>query len=97
MEVMRTERSKNEDVKEQHKIVKRLEKDGMTYGWHIAMKSNRISDSREYVNYRNGKTVVEEYKLDRLPKAAQSFVKEHEESIFTDERESTGFAVYIYR
>lgn len=79
------------------KFIKRLEKDGMTYGWHIAMKSNRISDSREYINYRNGRTVAEEYKLDRLPKAVQSFVKEHEESIWTDERESTGFAVYIYR
>lgn len=79
------------------KFVKRLEKDGMTYGWHIAMKSNRISDSREYINYRNGRTVAEEYKLDRLPKAVQSFVKEHEESIWTDERETTGFAHYIYR
>lgn len=27
------------------KFVKRLEKDGMTYGWHIVMKSNRISDN----------------------------------------------------
>jgi len=79
------------------KFVKRLEKDGMTYGWFVSMKSNRISDCREYINYRNGRTVVEEYELDRLPKTVRDFVESHEESIFTDERETTGFATYIYR
>lgn len=76
------------------KFVKRLEKEGTTYNWFVKMKDGTAHD---YINYRNGRTVAEEYKLDRLPKAVQSFVKEHEESIWTDERETTGFAHYIYR
>lgn len=78
-------------------FVKRLEKDGMTYCWFVSMKSNCISDAREYINYRDGKTVAEEYKIDRLPKAVQDFVKDNQESIWTDDKEATGFAVYIYR
>ena len=75
-------------------FVKRLEKDGMTYNWFVKMKDG---DAHDYINYRDGRTAVEEYKADRLPKAVQSFVEDHPESIWTDERESTGFAVYIYR
>lgn len=75
-------------------FVKRSEKDGMTYNWFVKMKDGQGHD---YINYRNGRTVAEEYNIDRLPKAVKSFVEEHNEGIWTDERESTGFAVYIYR
>lgn len=75
-------------------FVKRLEKDGIIYSWFVKLKDGTAYD---YINYRNGRTVAEEYSIDRLPKAVQGFVKEHKESIWTEERESTGFAVYIYR
>lgn len=81
-------------AKKNIRFVKRIEKEGTTYNWFVKMKDGTAHD---YINYRNGRTVAEEYKLDRLPKAVQSFVKEHEESIWTDERETTGFAHYIYR
>ena len=79
------------------KFVKRIEKDEVTYCWFVMMKSGRISDAREYINYLNGRTTAEEYSMDRLPAAVRNFVNEHEESIFCDARETAGYVEYIYR
>lgn len=61
------------------KFVKRLEQDGVTYSWFVASKSNRVSDSRNYVNYENGKTVVKEFPKEALPKMVQKFIDSHNE------------------
>ena len=45
-------------------FVKRMESDGITYEWFVAMKSNRISDSRMFTNYENNRTVVKEFGID---------------------------------
>ena len=76
------------------RFVKRLEMDGITYGWFVSMVGGRISDSREYINYADGKTVATEYSFDRLPAAVRAFVEGHQESIFTDGNDS-GFMEYI--
>ena len=65
-------------------FVKRHEKDGVTYSWYIAMKSRRISDNKNFVNYENGKTVIKEFSQDRLPKAVQNFIAKHEETLLVD-------------
>lgn len=74
-------------------FVRRLEQDGITYCWFVGMKSNRVSDSREYVNWENGKTVVKKYPLHWLPKSVLNFVLYHTETLTTDGGE-TGFKMY---
>lgn len=61
------------------KFVKRMEQDGLTYAWFVASKSNRVSDSRQFINYENGKTCVKEYKKEDLPKMIQKFIDSHNE------------------
>ena len=74
-------------------FVRRLEKDGITYEWFVVMKSGRVSDTRCYVNYVNGRTVVKEYPINLLPKAVRDFVKGKTETV-TYETED-GFRQYI--
>lgn len=77
------------------KFVKELRNNGMTYSWYVGMKSNYVSDGRNYVHYENGKTVVKEYKKEDLPKAVRKFLEDKREEIFAVNDEET--IVYIYR
>lgn len=65
------------------KFVKRMEQDGVTYNWFVAHKNNRVGDSRNYVNYENGKTVVKEFPKEALPKMVQKFIDNHSEEEIT--------------
>lgn len=81
------------------KFVKRYKKDGVTYMWFLAMKSGRVSDSREYINYDESgkKTCVKEYPAEWLPKTIQNFINSHEEHLITDpEEDNNGFEISIY-
>lgn len=80
-------------------FVKRLEQDGVTYSWFVAHKSNRVSDSRNYVNYENGKTVVKEYRKESLPKMIQKFIDSHteEESTQFSKFNIEGFKTFVIR
>lgn len=56
------------------KRVRMIAKDGIPYTWFVILKG--INNTRHYVNYGpEGRTTTDEYKLDRLPKAVQKFVK----------------------
>lgn len=78
--------------------VKRLVLDGITYGFYVSMKSGNISDSREYMNFENNKTVYSEFSFDRLPETVKKFIVSHHESIFTSASFGTGnYTEYIYR
>lgn len=80
------------------KFVKEKRLNGITYGYFISMKSNLISDCRDYINYENGVTVAKEYEFERLPKTVQNFIKHHEPSRLFDEEEYNGdiYSHYIY-
>lgn len=58
------------------KFVKQRLRDGLTYNYYVAMKSNNISDNRLYCNYENNKSTADYYEFERLPKTVQKFVKE---------------------
>ena len=67
--------------------VMRHDKNGVPYLWFVRMKSNRISDTREFVNYveyRPGRyrTTSDPYPIDRLPKAVQNFIHKHTEELY---------------
>lgn len=52
---------------------------GYSYGWFVAMKSNKVSDSRNFINYKGGKTTnTIEYPAEKLPKSVQKFITRHE-------------------
>lgn len=70
---------------------------GMPYTYFVAMKSYRISDSREFINYgENGRTIVKEYKREWLPKSVQKFM-EHHDAILSAEPEMEDFTALIYK
>ncbi len=82
------------------KAVRELTADGMTYSWFVVMKSGWVSDSRNYINWENGRTTVKEYPLEWLPKAVQNFVKKHERQE-EDQKHNTykgmEFVHYVYK
>ena len=82
------------------KFVKELTCDGITYGWFVAMKSGYVSDSRNYINYENGKTTCKQtFPKNQLPKAVQKFIENSVPELFLyDEQNTYGtLAQYIYR
>ena len=81
------------------KFVRRMEMNGITYAWFVANKSNRVSDSREYINYENGKTVIKEFPKEALPKMVQKFIDSHSEEETTELEKITidGFKRFIIR
>lgn len=76
-------------------FARRREKDGITYGWFIAMKTHKVCDSRDYSIHENGKTVVKPYPLEDLPSTVQNFIKSHTEYLVLDEE--NGFKHYIIK
>lgn len=53
-----------------------LIKNGITYEYHVAMKSGLVSDGRTYINYdENGKTTVADFPFESLPKTVQKFIE----------------------
>lgn len=76
-------------------FVKEFTYNGVTYLWDVAMKSHRICDGREFINYdKNGRTVVKEYKFERLPKTVQKFIQTSNSEVWTEDDEVT---IYIYK
>ena len=77
------------------KFVKRMECDGVTYGWFIASKNTTTAPSREFINYEDGKTCIKPYPVENLPKYVKAFIDSHAESLF----ESIGddFKQYIIK
>lgn len=52
-----------------------LTKAGVTYEYHVTMKSRLVSDSRTYVNYdENGRTTSDKYLVEKLPITVQKFI-----------------------
>lgn len=47
-----------------------------TYAYFVSVKSNNVSDSREYINYVNNKTTTDYYDFERLPKSIQDYITE---------------------
>ena len=80
--------------------VKELTRYGMTYGWVLDMRNGKEKEAREFINYREGKTVIEEYERERLPKAVQNFLLKHFpqqiEEAYKGQYEQ-GFTHYIYK
>ena len=80
--------------------VKELTRYGMTYGWVVSMRSGKCREEREFINYREGKTVIEKYEIERLPKAVQNFLLKHFpvqiEEAYKGQYEQ-GFTHYIYK
>lgn len=59
----------------------RMEVDGMTYSYFVALKSRQVSDSRNFINYENGRTVAKEYPAEWLPAAVRKFLQKHDEEL----------------
>lgn len=81
------------------KFVKELTCDDRTYGWFVAMKSGYVSDSRNYINYEDGKTTSKyEFPKEQLPKAVQKFIDNSTRETFeASEHHGSTFVQYIYR
>ena len=71
---------------------------GMPYGYYVAMKSGRISDSREFINYdEKGRTTIKEFKKEWLPKSVQKFLDHHDPILTAADTEMEDFATYLYK
>lgn len=76
------------------RLVRELTRDDITYAYFVCMKSGRVSDSREFINYDDtGKTVSDYYDEERLPKSVQNFMLK---SIRILENDGGIFKSYIY-
>ena len=66
-------RSTEKNIK---KVIERTY-NGITYGFHVVMKSGFVSDSRDFAVYENGKTVIKELSAADLPASVRAFMKNH--------------------
>lgn len=76
------------------------EKNDIPYGYFVAMKSNCVSDSREYINHKENHSVAEYYPLEWLPKTVQKFIDERiEHCVLLDQCEICGdvYTTYIIK
>ena len=76
--------------------VHRFDSKGITYAWHVSMKSYNVSDGRSYYNTENGVSVIKEYPIEWLPKTVQKFIANHSEAVLHDWSEDTLFEVIEY-
>ena len=81
------------------KCVKQLIMNGTTYAWFVKGDTPCVSDSREYINYENGKTVAKEYPKERLPKGIQRYINSHRCAVWDVREYPNGdrVEVMIYR
>ena len=76
--------------------VTELQYKGVTYNYHVSMKSGMVSDSRKFCNYdEKGRTTTEEYKKEWLPKSVQKFIDNHSPILMRAEYED--FTEYRYK
>ena len=80
-------------VKSNIDFIKRSELNGVTYCWFVVMKSHRVSDSREYINYDGNRTCVMDYSINRLPAAVRAFIQEHSETLSLDNGEYKEYTI----
>ena len=75
------------------RFVKEYTVDGITYGWYVCMKSNKVSDGRNYSAHG-----FELYPVDKLPKTVQNFIQKHSWEIWNYyEDHEHEFTTYIYK
>ena len=65
---------------------------GITYSYFVAMKSRKISDARQFINYKDGKSVIAPYSKEKLPKAVQNFLNSNTEELLVD---GESFKIYM--
>ena len=77
----------------------RMEMNGMTYSYFVALKSGRVSDSRNFINYENGRTVAKEYPAEWLPVSVRKFIQKHDEELRADMVDGDGkvWRHYLYK
>ena len=73
--------------------VKEYTKDGRTYAWFVRL-GRSVTDCREFINYKDGKTTADLYPKEWLPKTVQQFIAEHHAELWYVSEE---FEQYIYR
>lgn len=84
-------------------FVKENTLNGITYSWHVAMRSNSISDSRHYCHTdKEGRTIVEQYRRECLPATIQKYINNSHREVFYEREEPSGYTgghyvQYIYR
>ena len=76
-------------------FIKERTVDGTTYGLFVKL----TTESRDYAIYRDGKTVVDQYDMEALPKTVQQFIKTHTPEAWSQNTDRDGqvFTTYIYR
>lgn len=81
-------------------FVKELTTNGITWGWHVAMKDYQLSSARYYTNTdKNGVNVHTKYPKEWLPKSVQKFLEKNKKELYqTIENKKYGdYVEYIYR
>lgn len=82
------------------RFVKELTTNGITWGWHIAMKDYQLSSARYYTNTdKNGMNMHTEYPKELLPKSVQKFLENSQRELYqTIENKKYGqYVEYIYQ
>lgn len=76
-------------------LVRELRKDDIPYSYFVCMKSNKVSDSRQFSNYdKFGRTTSTFYDKERLPKSVKDFMKSAACAL---EYEDVNFTTFVYR
>ena len=73
--------------------------DGVSFSWHVAMKSYQMSDARRYSNTdERGRTIQVEFKSEWLPKSVQEFIASHPRAVREQmEYKEKTYIHYIYK
>ena len=78
-------------------FVKQSVYNGVTYSWFVKT-GKYVSDCRDFINCKDGKTVVKDYPLESLPKSVQKFVSKRKAELFSScGTDDNKFEFYIYR
>ena len=83
------------------RFVKEFTCNGKPYRWYVAMKSNCVSDGRDYRTIDEDNCILydEEWPIDQLPKSVQKFIEKSIRETFIEEAETKWGTIsqYIYR
>lgn len=77
------------------RFVKQMVCNDITYSWFVSM-GDRVSDARSYSVYRSGRTVVEEFPYEDLPKAVRSFIEKREPELYSFAEGNNTFVTWIF-
>ena len=82
------------------RFVKELTTNGITWGWHVAMKDYQPFSARYYRNTdKNGVNMHTEYPKESLPKSVQKYLENNKKELYqTIETKNFGkYVEYIYQ